>query len=203
VVSSSRHAETTASPRGGEQGWTAYLAPHPSAGREDPRREEITTKSHRATKPTAMHRQGHTVIVWTLYGHKKHPDNPDNHRRRAFAVAKAACNRRYPPNNHYHGPRILGVWSLPLSVQKSPPHGGLPFGSLHGTRTTTVVLSACCKEGSMAVAHGALRYRKSAGQRASPGTVERFPSSRRGFDSRHPLQYKGFSGRQHLRAFSA
>jgi hypothetical protein len=31
VVISSRHAETAASPRGGAQGWTAYLAPRPSA----------------------------------------------------------------------------------------------------------------------------------------------------------------------------
>jgi hypothetical protein len=56
-------------------GWHT-LRPTPRPGREDPRREEITTKSHRATKPTAMHRQGHTVIFWTLYGHKTHPDNP-------------------------------------------------------------------------------------------------------------------------------
>jgi hypothetical protein len=44
-VISSRHAETVASPRGGVQGRTPHLAPHRSAGREDPRREEIMTES--------------------------------------------------------------------------------------------------------------------------------------------------------------
>ena len=38
--------------------------------------------------------------------------------------------------------------------------------------------------------HGTPRYRRSAGQWASPGTVARFPSSRRGFDSRHPLHHQ-------------
>jgi hypothetical protein len=42
----------------------------------------------------------------------------------------------------------------------------------------------------MAVNYGAPRYRPEAGQRADPGAVVRFPSSRRGFDSRHPLQNK-------------
>jgi hypothetical protein len=42
---------------------------------------------------------------------------------------------------------------------------------------TTVVLSACCNEGSIAVNRGTPRCRPSAGQRASPGMVDRFPSS--------------------------
>jgi hypothetical protein len=57
--------------------------------------------------------------------------------------------------------------------------------------TTTVVLSACCKEGSIVVSCGTSRCSPSAGQRVSPGTVGRFPSSRREFDSRNPLHYKG------------
>jgi hypothetical protein len=40
-----------------------------------------------------------------------------------------------------------------------------------------VVLSTCCKEGSTAVTCGTPRRRPTAGQRASPGTVDRFPSS--------------------------
>jgi hypothetical protein len=48
-----------------------------------------------------------------------------------------------------------------------------------GSSTTTIVLSACCKEGSIAVNCGTRRHRLSAHQRVSPGTVERFPSSRR------------------------
>jgi hypothetical protein len=43
---------------------------------------------------------------------------------------------------------------------------------------TTVVLSACCNEGSIAVNRGTPRCRPSAGQRASPGMVDRFPSFR-------------------------
>jgi hypothetical protein len=43
---------------------------------------------------------------------------------------------------------------------------------------TTVVLSACCNEGSTAVNCGTPRCRPSARQRASSGGVDRFPSSR-------------------------
>ena len=60
----------------------------------------------------------------------------------------------------------------------------------HANRKTIVVLSACCKERSIAITYGAPRYKPSAGQRTSPGTVVRFPSSRRGFDSRHPLHHE-------------
>jgi hypothetical protein len=44
-------------------------------------------------------------------------------------------------------------------------------------QATTVVLSACCKEGSIPVNRGTPRYMRSAGHHVSPGTVVRFPSS--------------------------
>jgi hypothetical protein len=42
-----------------------------------------------------------------------------------------------------------------------------------------LVLSMCCNEGSIAVNCGTPRYRPSAGRWVLPGTVARFPSSRR------------------------
>jgi hypothetical protein len=81
-------------------------------------------------------------------------------------------------------------------------NGSGPGGALTIVVTTTqhhaesshsgpLVLSACCNEGSTAVSCGTPRYKPDAGQPHSPGTVDRFPSSRRGFDSRHPLHCKG------------
>lgn len=71
-------------------------------------------------------------------------------------------------------------WSHLLLQSGNPRHtAGYPFGSLHWTRTTAVVLSASYKEGSIAATCGPLRCRRSAGQRVSPGTVVRFPSFRR------------------------
>jgi hypothetical protein len=45
------------------------------------------------------------------------------------------------------------------------------------SRATAVVLFACCKERLIAVSCGTRRRRRSAGQRAPPATVDRFPSS--------------------------
>jgi len=53
-----------------------------------------------------------------------------------------------------------------------PQHNAEP------SHSAPVVLSACCKEGSTAVTCGTPRRRPGAGQRASPGTVDRFPSSK-------------------------
>jgi hypothetical protein len=65
--------------------------------------------------------------------------------------------------------------------QTSRRRGGYRFSTIcPASRTSTVVLSACCNERSIAVNYGTPWYRPSAGQRASPGTVGRFPSSRRG-----------------------
>jgi hypothetical protein len=60
----------------------------------------------------------------------------------------------------------------PVTVRRS--------GRLGNSRTRRGAsgLFACCNEGSTAVKRGALRYRSSSGQRVSPGTVGRFPSSR-------------------------
>jgi hypothetical protein len=57
-------------------------------------------------------------------------------------------------------------------------HRDTRFGPrLPASSTTTVVLSACCKEGSIAVSCGTPRHSPSAGQRVSPGMVGRIPSS--------------------------
>jgi hypothetical protein len=60
----------------------------------------------------------------------------------------------------------------PLSWRLSTPWS--TAGKSCGAR---VVLSACCNERSVAVNCGTPRYRPSAGQRVSPRTVEKFPSS--------------------------
>ncbi len=86
------------------------------------------------------------------------------------------------------GCRVVGlrqIDGMPHEPQCARSSAILPRG--HGA---PAVLSACCKEGSVAVSYGAPRCRPGAGQWVSPGAVERFSSSRRGFDSRHPIHNK-------------
>jgi hypothetical protein len=78
-------------------------------------------------------------------------------------------------NNHYDGLRILGFWVRP---QEQPARRDTRLDRTCPVSTTsTVVLPACCKERSIAVTYGGSRCQPSAGQRVSPGTVARFPSS--------------------------
>jgi hypothetical protein len=61
AATSSRHAETAASPWGGAHGWTAYLAPHPSGWQE-------------GSAPRGDHRRAHhegttsKIDTWAVTG---------------------------------------------------------------------------------------------------------------------------------------
>jgi hypothetical protein len=75
--------------------------------------------------------------------------------------------------------RVLHLDPAPGLLQDEPADAtgyALPPPFIRAEQTT-VVVSACCNEGSMAVTCGTPRCRPSAGQRVVPGRVDRFPSS--------------------------
>jgi hypothetical protein len=59
------------------------------------------------------------MIVWTLYGHKTHPDNSRRPRRPAFAVAKSAGNQHYPQTTTTTVRKSLGSGSWPRTPHRA------------------------------------------------------------------------------------
>ena len=105
VVLSSRHAETAASPRGGAQGWTAYLAPRPSTRQEGARaarpppnrtmRRNQTAKIEVWSAPrTAERRDGDTPPL----RRSKTPDRDSGVRRPGIQTIEPAAGD--PPRLH-------------------------------------------------------------------------------------------------------
>jgi hypothetical protein len=101
-----------------------------------------------------------------------------NSRRETPQASRSIFYRRYPYLEAFDS--LASHLDRSLLVSRNVKSRIPASSPLSGPQSTRAVLFACCNEGSTAVNCGTPRYRPSAGQRVSPGTVGRFPSSQPG-----------------------